>query len=126
MNETRLLSAWHGFLGSTALIAIIVLGFCVMVRAVKSGDVPRHLGVVVGIVILLIMLPAIIVSLWNSMFFGQHVGSLMIGIAIIFLLNAMKHNQGKRDADRRTTKDKSFIRKRFCLLFLDCVLCAGC
>ena len=57
MIETRLLSAWDGPVGSVALIALIVLSFCVMVRAVKPGDMPRHLDVNAGIVILLIILP---------------------------------------------------------------------
>ena len=61
--ETRLFSLWDGLVGSAALIAIVIFALCVMVGAVKPGDVPRHLGVIVGIVILLIMLPAII---WGS------------------------------------------------------------
>lgn len=58
-------------MGSAALIAIILLALCVIVSAVKLGSVPRHLCVIVGIVILLIMSPAIIVSLWNSMTLGS-------------------------------------------------------
>jgi hypothetical protein len=83
--ETRLLSAWDGFMASCALIAIIVLGFCVMVRVVKPGDILRHLGVIVGVVILLIMLPAIIVGLWNGMTFGQHFRISVFLIAIVLL-----------------------------------------
>ncbi len=86
--ETRLLSLWDGLVGSAALIAIIALALCVMVSAVKLGDVPRHLGVIVGVVILLLMLPAIIVSLWNSMTLGQHLGIATIFIAIILLISA--------------------------------------
>ena len=80
---------------SAALIAIIVLALCVMVTAVKPGDVPRHLGVIVGIVILLIMLPAIIVSLWNSMTLGQHLGIATIFIAIVFLISATRRKSRK-------------------------------
>lgn len=90
MIETRLLSLWDGLVGSAALIAIILLALCVMVSAVKLGDLPRHLGVIVGIVILLIMLPAIIVGLWNTMSFGQHLGIATILIVIIFLMSATR------------------------------------
>jgi hypothetical protein len=47
------------------LYPIIILALCVTVCAVKPSDVPRHLGLIVGIAILLIMLPTIIASLWN-------------------------------------------------------------
>jgi uncharacterized membrane protein YoaK (UPF0700 family) len=97
--ETRLFSLWDGLVGSVALIAIIVLALCVMVGAVKREDVLRHLGVIVGIVILLIMLPAIIVSLWNSMTLGQHVGIVMVGIVIVVLYGAFRQlprNVGRR------------------------------
>jgi len=46
-----------------ALIAIVVLAFGEMVRAVKLGDAVRHFGVILGIIILLLMLSTIIVSL---------------------------------------------------------------
>ena len=48
MAETRLLSLWDGLVGSAALIAIIILALCVMVRAVKLGDALRQLGVIAG------------------------------------------------------------------------------
>ena len=86
MIEARVLSLWDGLVGSAALLAIIVLGLCVMVSAVKFGDVPRHLGVIVGIVILLIILPAITVGLWNTMSFGQHLGMIVICAAIMLLV----------------------------------------
>jgi hypothetical protein len=83
--EARLLSLWDGLVGSAALIAIIVLALCVMVSVVKLGDLPRHLGVIVSIVILLIMLPAIILGLWNAMSFGQHLGIIVICAAIMLV-----------------------------------------
>jgi hypothetical protein len=86
--EGKLLSAWDGLVGSVAFIAIIVLALCVMVSVVKPGDVPRHLGVIVGILILLIMLPAIIVGLWNAMSFGQHLGIVVVCAAIMFLVGS--------------------------------------
>ena len=95
MIETRLLSLWGGLVGSAALIAIIVLALCVMVSAVKPGDAPRHLGVIVGVVIMLIMLPAIIISLWNSMTLGQYLGIATIFIAIIFLISTTRRKSRK-------------------------------
>lgn len=54
-----------------------------------------HLGVIVGVVILLVMLPAIIISLWNSMSLGQHLGIATFFIAIIFLISATQRESGK-------------------------------
>ncbi len=100
MIEARLLSVWDGLVGSAALIAIILLALCVMVSAVKLGDVPRHLGVIVGIVILLIILPAIIIGLWNAMSFGQHLGIATILIAIIFLISAAHRKPKKQGTEK--------------------------
>lgn len=90
MIGTRLLAGWDTFAGSAALLAIIILALCVMVSAVKLGEVPRHLGVIVGVVILLIMLPAIIVSLWNAMTLLQHLGIVTLGIIIVYLFSASR------------------------------------
>lgn len=90
MIEGRFLSAWDGLLGSAALLAIVILAFRVMVRTVELRNIPRDLGVIVGIVILLIMLPPIIVSLWNVMSFGQHVGTVAIGTVMVFLVGASR------------------------------------
>lgn len=99
MIETRLLSVWDCLVGLTALIAIIVLAFRVMVSAVKPEDVLRHFGLIAGIVTFLIMLPAIIASLWNSMSFGQHLGTVTFVVAIGLLFNAFRqrpHNARRK------------------------------
>jgi Ca2+/Na+ antiporter len=93
MIEAKLFSVWDGLVGSLALIATIVLALCVMVGAVKIGDIPRHLGVTVGVVVLLIMLPAIIASLWNSMTLGQHLGIIVICAAIMVLVSSSRRRQ---------------------------------
>jgi hypothetical protein len=96
----RLLSAWDGVVGSTALLAIIILALCVMVGVGKAGDVPWHLGVIMCIVILLIMLPAIIAGLWSAMSSGQHLEIVAIGLMMAVLLGALR--RGKRQRSRRT------------------------
>jgi hypothetical protein len=100
--ETRLLCAWDGLVGSFALIAIIVLAFCVMVSAVKPSDVPRHLGLIVGIVILLIILPAFIVELWSALSFWQHLEIFALGLMIALLLSAPRKKKGQRSGRTRS------------------------
>lgn len=99
MIESRLLSAWDGFSGSAGLIAIIVLAFCVMVRAVKVGDLPRYLGAIVFITILLLILPAILLGLWNTMSMKQHVAIIALCIALVLIFGAMRRRS--RDTRRR-------------------------
>jgi Ca2+/Na+ antiporter len=83
---SRLLSAWDAVLGSAALLAIIILTLSLMVGAVPPRDAPRHLGVILGIVILLVMLPAIVLSSWNSLDPFQQAGIVFLGIVVAYLL----------------------------------------
>jgi len=99
MIEARLLFVWDGLMGAAGLLAMILFAFCVMVGAVKQEDVLRHLGVILGFVILLIMLPATIVSIWNSMTVLQHLGIATLGIASILLFcesHRRQHNTPRR------------------------------
>jgi lipopolysaccharide export LptBFGC system permease protein LptF len=87
--ETRSLSAWDGLVASAALFAMIVLAFCVMAGTAKQEVRLRPLGMIVGTLILFLILPEIILGLWKAMSFGQHLGTLLIGIAIIFLASGV-------------------------------------
>jgi hypothetical protein len=57
-----------------------------MVRTAKSENVLRHLGLIVGVAILLRILPEIIAGLWSAMPVGQRLGiiALCVGIVILF------------------------------------------
>ena len=98
MISARLLSIWDSFLGSAALIALIVLAFGIMMRAVKREDALHHLGVIAGIVILFIVLPTIIVSLWEAMLLRAHIGIWLIFIVTAIYLTAAQRrsNQPRR------------------------------
>jgi putative exporter of polyketide antibiotics len=85
MIEVRLLSVWDDLMASVALVAIIVLAFCVMVNVAKEGNVLRRFGVIMGAMILLVMLPAIITGLWSAMSFGQRLGITALGVEIVIL-----------------------------------------
>jgi Ca2+/H+ antiporter len=95
--EARLLYPGDNLLGSIAFIAIIILGLCVMVGAVKREDVFRYLGAIVGVVILLIVLPAIIATLRNSMTFVQHLGIALFVILICsFFIGIWRTTKSRR------------------------------
>ena len=96
MIEAGFFYAWDQLVESAAFLAIIILAFCVMVSAVKLADAPRRLGLIVGVAILLIMLPAIIISLWNSMSIVQQLGIVVIVVATLVLLrSACQKSKGK-------------------------------
>ncbi len=97
MIETMVLSIWASLVESVALIAIIVLAFGVIVRAVAPGDVMRRLGMIIGIVILLLMMPVIIASQWNSMSFGQHLGIIaVLGILGVIVFRRGAYRKGDK------------------------------
>jgi hypothetical protein len=103
MNGTNLLSGWVGIAESVALMAIVVLAMFLMVGVVKLGDVLRHLVAIFGVTILLIMLPAIMGSLWSSMTFWQHLGIVILGCLAELLLwkmpSAKKGPRKRRPSD---------------------------
>ena len=87
---SRVLSAWDDLIGSAAAVAIIILALCVMVAVVKREDALRHLGLVIGAVILLTILPSIVLELWNALSFRQQFGFVAVCIAILLLVNAIR------------------------------------
>jgi uncharacterized protein involved in response to NO len=98
MSETTLLSDWDNFIGGVALNAILVFALCVMVGAVTREKALRNLDVIVGVVILLVMLPAIIVGLWNGLSFGQHVGiaALLLAMVLVAILARLNSRKAQR------------------------------
>lgn len=97
MIETRLLFAWDSLVGSSALITLIVLSLCIMVRAVKLGDISRHLGAIVGTVILLIMLPSIIAGLWSAMSLLQQVAMIVAILSLCHFLGPARRKPKRKD-----------------------------
>ena len=98
MIGNRLLSTWDALVGSAAIIAIILLAFSVMVNAEKGKEALRRGCALIGVAILLVMLPAIIASLWNAMSFGQHLG---IATSLIALFLALLQIGTRRPGHRK-------------------------
>jgi hypothetical protein len=92
MIETNLMRGWVGIVESIALFAITVLAVGLILGAVKISDVMKHLGAILGVLILLLMLPAIIASVWSSMFDWEHLGIviILIGLSIAALRKERK------------------------------------
>jgi len=95
MIGTNLLRGWDGFVESAALVAIVILAIGVMVRVVKPSDAARHLGAILCIVILLIVLPAIMLSAWYSMSYWQQFGVVLLGVVIGVSIWALRQARWK-------------------------------
>src|ERR1700678_2608162 len=96
MIETNLMRSWAGIVESVALFALTILAIGLIVSAVKLSDVMKHLGTILGVVILLLMLPAIMASAWASMSYWQHLGIVILGILIGVSLRALREMRNKR------------------------------
>jgi hypothetical protein len=87
--ESGLLTIWASVVVSISVVAILVIAIGVMVRAVAIQNLPRCVCVIAGAAILLTLLPAIIVSLWNGMSFRQQIGVAVVLVVAISLMTAM-------------------------------------
>ena len=96
MIETSFMRAWAGIVESVAIIAIAILAIGLIVRAVKPSDAAKHLGTIVCIVILLLMAPAIMVSIWSSMSYWQHLGTVILGVMVGLSLRALLQMRNQR------------------------------
>ena len=96
MVETNLMRGWDGIVESVALLAVVILALGVLVRVVKPSDAARHLGAILCVVILLLMLPAILVTTWHSMASWQQFGIVALGIMIVLSLWALRQPRKKQ------------------------------
>jgi Ca2+/Na+ antiporter len=83
MNGSNFMHGWVAIAGSLAIIALILTAFGLMLGIVKPADALRRVGAILGVVMLLMVLPAILVSIWSSMSLWQQIG--IASLAIIFL-----------------------------------------
>lgn len=77
--ETNLMHGWTEIVKLTVLIAMAIFAIGLILSAVTLSDVLKHLGKIISIVILLLVLPAIMVNLWSTVSYWQHLGTLILG-----------------------------------------------
>lgn len=82
MVESTFMHGWIVFLGSLAVIVIILTAFGIMPGVLKAADAMKLVGAILGIVIVLTLAPGIIVSAWLAIPLWQRVALLAIGICI--------------------------------------------
>lgn len=82
MNESNFMQGWVAIAGSFATIALVLTAFGLMLSIVKPSDALRRVASILGIVMLLMVLPAILVNIWKALSLWQRLGLATIGIAI--------------------------------------------
>lgn len=80
MHEFNLMHGWTHVVESIAVVGIVVASFGVMLGIVKPANTLKHVGTILGIVLLLLTLPTIVVSAWSAMSVWQKIGLAAPGI----------------------------------------------
>ena len=57
---------WVALAGLLAMIALILTAFGLMLGIVKPADALRRVGAILGVIMLLMVLPAVLVNLWSG------------------------------------------------------------
>jgi hypothetical protein len=74
--------AWISLIRWLALIAFVLTALGLMLGMVKPADALKQVGAIVGILILLLLIPCALLSLWSAISLWQWIGLAVIGIGI--------------------------------------------
>lgn len=88
------MQGWVALAGSLAMIALILMSFALMLGIVKPADAIRRVGAILGVVLLLLVLPGVIVSIWSGISLWRKIG--IAGLAILFLVLARARKTARR------------------------------
>ena len=92
--------AWVSLTQSLAIIAVILTAFGLMLGIVKPADALKHVGAILGIIVLLMLVPDVLMNLWSAISLWQWIGLLAIGIGIWQWRRPRRHSGKRRDGDR--------------------------
>ena len=83
MSESNFMHGWVALTGSLATIALILTAFGLMLGIVKKpADTLKHVGAILGIVIVLMLIPAVLANLWPGIPLWQRIALAAIGLGI--------------------------------------------
>ena len=91
------MAGWLTILQLLAIVGIVSVALGLMLGTVKPGDALKHIGAILGIVILLMLLPGILVNTWSRLLLWQKIG--LAAIVVLFLL-LRQSQQRPRDKHR--------------------------
>jgi hypothetical protein len=85
MNESIFRHGWATIIGSLATVAIIVTALGLLLGVLKAADALKRIGAYLGIVVLLMLIPGALVSLWSVMSVWQRLGAAAIVLVVSLL-----------------------------------------
>ena len=85
MNGSNFMQGWVALAGSLAIIALILTAFGLMLGIVKPADALRRVGAILGVVMLLMVLPAVLVYIWSGMSVWQRLAlaAIVLGLCLL-------------------------------------------
>lgn len=81
-----ILSLWDAIVEGGAVIAIVVIAIGLMLRVIDGHGAFARLGAVCGALVLLLILPPILVSLWRCLSVWQQLSLIAIGLMLVLRL----------------------------------------
>ncbi len=96
MSGLSFMQGWVALAGSLGMIAIILTAFGLMLGIVKPADATKHLGAILGTVIVLIAIPGVLVRVWSGMSLWQQVGLVAIAIGVWRWWKPQRQNRIRR------------------------------
>lgn len=97
MSESSPMYGWVILLGSLGTIAIVLTAIGLMIGIVKPADLPRYIGAILVIVIVLMVAPGILRSAWSAMSLSQQIALLAIGAFLLHWLRPRRRVQKKKE-----------------------------
>lgn len=89
------MAGWLAILQLLAIVSIVAVALGLMIGAVRPGDALKHIGAILGIVILLSLLPGIVVSAWSRLLLWQKLGITAVVAAFWFLRQSRRRPPAK-------------------------------
>jgi hypothetical protein len=98
MVESNLMHEWSVLLGSLGMIALILLAFAIILGMEKPADAMKHGGAILGIIILLMLAPAIIASAWSAIPLWQK-AALFVIVVVIWQWRRPRRRSRRREGE---------------------------
>jgi Zn-dependent protease with chaperone function len=85
MTEPNFICNADAQVGSLVMIAIILTAFVMMLGILKPADVPRRIGVILGVIIALMLIPSIFAIVWSavSLWHRLALAAIVLGICLL-------------------------------------------
>jgi len=90
MSELSLLRVWNSIVGSAAFLFMVVIALGLLVSYYKTAAALRHVIFILCIVLLLLMIPAMLLSFWNALSLLQRFLVLVLGAVAAYAAFTMR------------------------------------